>query len=166
MKNRKDELASDLVGDTRLTYKPVKDTIVIVLSGLLVVIITLLCVFTRPRTDNSHVEIKYDNVLLWDKNDSTKNTAIEFPDTGSKVLAFLKTDGPLYLGEGKNFEFYGDEMDVTIYSDHSIQITKEESPRNVCTNMGRVYNSYTPLICLPNRFQTMIVNSSFPEYDN
>jgi hypothetical protein len=150
----------------RLTFKPLKDIFLMGISALLIVVIVVTTFFLTPRSDDSHVEIRYDTTLLWDKNDTSKTTAIAFPTSGSHTVAFLKTDGPLYLGEGKDFDFYGDEVDVTLYADRSVRITKESSPRNVCSNLGRVYGTYTPLVCLPNRIQAMIVSDSFPIWDN
>ncbi len=158
-------LLKGLEKKTRLDYHPVKDSILIVLSFLLAVCIFLGVFYSMPTSDNVHVEIKYGSTLLWDPEDETKNTEIQFPDDGEYTITYTKEDGEIFLGEGNYFEFYGDEVSVTLYSDRSIQITKEESPRNVCSNLGRIYNSYTPLVCLPNNIQATIVASSFPEYD-
>ncbi|MFA6829807.1 MAG: hypothetical protein WCR67_03805 [Bacilli bacterium] len=158
--------------DNRLHYHPLKDTLVILFSCLTVASIVLISLFTRPVSQNSYVEIKYGNVLLWDKDDESKETRISFPETGNKVLTYLRSDGPLFLGEGKFFDFYSTNeeeptVQVTIYADKSIQITKQESPRNVCAKMDRVYFEYTPLVCLPNSFQAVIKSDSgFPQWDN
>jgi hypothetical protein len=169
MADRKKELVAGLAvipEDPRLTYQPFKDTLLLVLSAFLVGVIVFVTYTLIPKSDNTHAEIRYQTTLLWDKEDSTKNTALSFPKTGNRTLVFLRTDGPLYLGEGKDFDFYGDEVDVTLYADKSIRITKEDSPRHVCSNLGRIYGTYTPLVCLPNSLQAMIVADGFPTWDN
>lgn len=162
--DRKKRLVSGLFQDN-LSYKPVKDSILIFLSFLMVVIIVLVTFLVRPSLDNVHVEIRYDTTLLWDPTDPTKNTEIAFPDEGEYTITYRRADGEMFLGEGNFFEFYGDEIAITLYSDHSIQITKEESPYHVCSRLGRIYDPYLPLACLPNHFQATIVASSFPEWD-
>ncbi len=159
-------LLKDLEKKTRLDYHPVKDSIIIALSFLIVVCIFIGTYYAMPRSNNVYVEIKYGSTLLWDPEDATCNTQIQFPDEGEYTITYTKEDGEIFLGEGNYFEFYGDEVAVTLYSDKSIQITKEESPRNVCSNLGRIYTSYTPLVCLPNSIQATIVASSFPDYDS
>ena len=153
--------------ENRLKYKPLKDSLLIGLSVFIVVAIILIAIFAKPKTDNVHVEIRYNSTLLWDKNDPTKDTAISFPVTGEKVLQFYKDDGPIYLGEGNKFDFYGDLVEITLFSNKSIKITKEDSPRHICSNLGRIYTTYTPLVCLPNKIQaTIVADSGFPRYDN
>lgn len=158
--------------DARLSYKPIKDTLLILGAVALMVIILLCSLLTQPNGDNAYVEIRYGTTLLWDIDDSTKNTKIAFPSDGSKVLTYKESDGPTFLGEGNYFEFYDDGenepmVSVTLYSDKSVEITYQRSPKNICENMGRIYSSYTPLVCLPNNFQVMIVKdaSSLPEWD-
>ena len=162
--DRKKRLVSGLF-DENLHYKPIKDSILIFLSFLLVAIIVVVTFLVRPSLDYVHVEIKYDRTLLWDPEDPSKNTAIAFPESGEYVITYTRSDGPLFLGEGQEFQFYGEEIQITLYSDKSIQITKEESPFNVCSKLGRVYDPYLPLACLPNHFQATIVASYFPEWD-
>ena len=163
--NRK-TLLKGLEKKTRLDYHPVKDSVMIVLSFLIVVCIFIGTYYSMPSSDNVYVEIKYGSVLLWDPEDASKNTRIAFPDDEEYTITYTKEDGEIFLGEGNYFEFYGDEVAITLYPDKSIQITKEESPRNVCSNLGRIYTTYTPLVCLPNSIQATIVASSFPEYDS
>ena len=170
--------------DKRLKYRPVIDTIAIVSSVLIIVAIVLISYFSRPKNNGTYyAKIRYQNTYLWDKDDdSTKETKlIPFPKDGKKVLIYKNSDGPIFLGEGNYFNFYdsnypdGDrtepQIEVTLYSDCSIEITYQKSPKNVCENMGRIYYTYTPLVCLPNSFQVSIVNSSIqtdtlPDFDN
>lgn len=170
---------------SRLEYRPIVDTAAILLSLLIIAAVVLISFFSRPRNDKGiyYCQIKYQNTYLWDKDDpKTEETKlIPFPETGEKVLVYKKSDGPIYLGEGHDFEFYDQgypdngrkepQIEVTLYFDKSIQITYQKSPRNVCENMGRIYNPYTPLVCLPNSFQASIVSSSLshdklPDFDN
>jgi hypothetical protein len=159
--------------DPRFQYHPFKDSLILALLVAIIVSIVLASFFLTPRSNNAYVEIRYGTTLLWDKDDTTKNTAIAFPTTGSKVLSYKDSDGPIFLGEGNYFEFYTDgsteepEVDVTLYSDHSIQITKQKSPRNVCAKIGRIYSEYTPLVCLPNSLEAVIkAGTGYPEWDN
>ncbi len=170
---------------SRLEYRPFVDTAMILLSVLIIVAVVLISFFSRPGNDKGtyYCQIKYQNTYLWDKDDEkTKETKlIPFPETGEKVLVYRRSDGPIYLGEGKYFEFYDSgypdngrtepQIEVTLFSDKSIEITYQKSPRNVCENMGRIYNPYTPLVCLPNSFQASIVSSGIthdelPDFDN
>ncbi len=162
--DRKKRLVSGLFDDN-LRYRPVKDSILIFLSFLMVVIIVLVTFLVRPSLDNVHVEIRYGTTLLWDPEDETRNTAIPFPESGEYTITYTREDGEIFLGEGQQFDFYGEEVAITLYSDRSIQITKEQSPYNVCSRLGRIYDPYMPLACLPNNFQATIVASYFPEWD-
>lgn len=167
-----------------LIYSPVKDTIAI-LVGVLVIVAVFLSGYLpnrRKEGETYYCQIKYQNIYLWDKNDpSSKETRlIPFPKSGKKVLVYLQSDGPIFLGEGKEFQFYSDsgkdgreepQIEVTLYSDVSIEITYQKSPRNVCENMGKVNRPNMPLVCLPNYFQASIVNKDgshekLPEFDN
>ena len=87
------------------------------------------------------------------------------PLEGKREIVYRREDGEIFLGEGRYFQFYGEEVAITLYSDRSIEITREESPRHVCSYLGRVYDPYVPLVCLPNSFQATIVSSFFPEWD-
>ena len=152
----------------RLKFKPLKDILLIAVGGLIILAIVLATVFGRKDSTYSHVEIRYQDTLLWEKDDTKKNTAIAFPSSGEKRVSFSKEDGSIYLGEGKSFAFLGESVTFTLYSDHSIQLLEEdvECPDHTCSHMGRIYNTYTPIVCLPNQIQAMIVADSFPEFDN
>lgn len=170
--------------EKKLKYNPLKDTITIILSLVIIVIIFLICFFatSKNKTGTYYAKIKYQNTELWDKDDlSTKeNKLIPFPKDGTKILIYKRSDGPNFLGDDNYFEFYESndsnkreepQIEVTLYSDISIEITYQKSPKNVCENIGRTYNTYTPLICLPNSFQVSIVKSdiksdSLPDFDN
>ena len=163
--DRKKRLVSGLLGADGLSYRPVQDTVLVVLSFLLVGIIVLVTLVLRPDLDNVHVEIRYGRILLWDPDDPDKRTDIPFPDEGEYVITYTREDGEMFLGPGEEFQFYGEVMQVTLYADKSIQITKQESPRNVCANLGRIYSAYLPLVCMPNNFTATIVAGYFPEWD-
>lgn len=153
---------------SRLKFKPLKDILIFVVLALLIVILSLCAFYLKPTSDNTHVEIKYNNTLLYDKNDSAKSTEISFPTSGEKKVTFTKEDGSLYLGEGNEFDFEGDSITFTLYSDKSIQVLESEvsCSDKTCAHFGRVYTTYTPVVCLPNHMQAMIVADSLPEYDN
>lgn len=170
--------------DPRLRYHPLKDTLAIVFCVALILVIVLTVFFSKKSVDGTYfANIRYQNTDLWDKDDeSTKEERlVPFPKEGKKVLVYKKSDGPYFLGEGKTFDFYDvgypdkdrkePQIEVTLYSDISIEITYQKSPRNVCENMGRVHNVYTPLVCLPNSFQVSIVSKNkeqdhLPDFDN
>ena len=138
--DRKKRLVSGLFDDN-LRYRPVKDSILIFLSFLMVVIIVLVTFLVRPSLDNVHVEIRYGSTLLWDPEDPTQNTAISFPESGEYTITYTREDGAMFLGEGQRFDFYGEDR------------------------LGRIYDPYLPWACLPNNFQATIVASYFPEWD-
>lgn len=150
-----------------LKYKPIKDTILILISALIVGIIIFVALFTKPENKLSHVEIRYQNTLLWDKDDPSKNTSIQFPTSGEKKLTYTKEDGSIFLGEGKEFAFEGDSITFTLYSNKSIQVLQDEVSchDHTCSKMGRIYYTFTPIVCLPNNIQAMIIADGFPEYD-
>ena len=123
--DRKKRLVSGLFDDN-LRYRPVKDSILIFLSFLMVVIIVLVTFLVRPSLDNVHVEIRYGTTLLWDPEDETRNTAIPFPESGEYTITYTREDGEIFLGEGQQFDFYGEEVAITLYSDRSIQIIQPD----------------------------------------
>ena len=149
-----------------LKFKPVKDTILILISILLIVFIVLLTFFLQPKKVSSHVEIRYQNTLLWDKEDSSKSTAIAFPSEGEKKITYRQEDSSLFLKEGKFL--FEHPITFTLYADCSIQILEEDitCPDHTCVHLGRIYQSYVPLVCLPNQIQAMIINDGYPERVN
>ncbi len=160
------ELTDGLCDDNRLHFRPLRDILSVLFSVILVFLIVLITWFSLPQSTELYVQIKYANVLLYDKNDPDKKTTIPFPEEGTYVISFTREDGEIYLGEGNYFQFYGDVMEVTLYSDYSVEITKEESPRHICSQLGRTYSTYAPLVCLPNYFQVSIVmGGGLPEWD-
>lgn len=163
--NLKEELTAGLFEDERFSFHPVKDTAAVLFLVLLVVLIVLITFFSIPQSTATYVQIKYLNTLLYDKNDPEKRTNIPFPEEGQRVISFTRKDGEIYLGEGNYFQFYGEEVEVTIYADKSVAITKEDSPRHICSNLGRSYSVYAPLVCLPNYFQVSLVAGGLPEWD-
>lgn len=173
MKKEKNETSSPQAGGEkkkRLHYRPSADSIAIGLSVVLVAGIALSAFLLRPKaTEGEHVEIKYGNLLLWDLEnpDTPDKTKIQFPETGNRVIRFEKTDAPKFDPSLTEFDFYGEEVEVTLSSRHTIQITKEDSPRHICSNLGEESDPYSPLVCLPNHIQVMIVpdSGSLPEFD-
>lgn len=161
----KKEFTDDSFQDKRLTFKPLKDIIVVLFSFIVVVVIILLTYFSLPQSTATYVQIRYADILLYDLNDPEKRTNISFPEEGKKVISYKREDGEIFLGPGNRFQFYGEEMEVTIYSDKSVEITKEDSPRHICSSLGRSYSPYAPLVCLPNYFQVSIVMGGLPEWD-
>lgn len=152
---------------TNLSFHPLKDIILYSIGVFLIAFLFLLAFFLKPKSSNSHVEIRYENTLLYEVNDKSKNTQISFPSEGEKKITYKKEDGVLF-GFKEGFLFEGESITLTIYSDKSIQIKKEDVTccDHVCSGMGRIYQTYTPIVCLPNHFQAMIVASSFPETIN
>ena len=163
--NLKRELTKNLLVDENLVFHPLKDILSVLFSLSFVVVIILVTYFSLPQSSESYVQIKYANTFLYDLNDPNKRTNIPFPEMGTHVISYTREDGEIFLGEGNYFQFYGEMMEVTIYADKSIEITKEDSPRHICSSLGRSYSSYAPLICLPNYFQVSIVMGGLPEWD-
>ena len=161
----KKELADDSFHDKRLSFQPLKDIITVLFPVAVVITIILVTYFSLPQSTMTYVQIKYADTLLYDLNDPEKRTNIPFPEEGVKVVSYTRNDGEIFLGPGNQFQFYGEEMEVTIYSDKSIEITKEDSPRHICSSLGRSYSPYAPLVCLPNYFQVSIVLGGLPEWD-
>ena len=152
---------------TILTFHPVQDVLLFAFCFFSIVIIVLLTAFSKPENENAHVEIRYQDTLLWDKNDPEKNTAISFPKQGEKKITFTKEDSSIYLKDGEKFIF-DNPITFTLYSDCSIQLLEEDvtCPDHTCVHLGRIYLSYVPLVCLPNHIQAMIVVDSYPESVN
>lgn len=154
-----------------LKIHPLKDGILLVVSILVIVLIFLVSYYSRPKTDPKtlFVQIKYQDTLLYDKNDPEKKTNISFPREGEKKVSFTKEDGSLYLGEEKEFVFQGKGITFTLYDDYSIQVLHDdvECKDYDCSRQGRIYQPYLPIVCLPNTIQARIISSDagFPEID-
>lgn len=150
-----------------LAFHPLKDIICYV-SGIICILAIFLATFlAKPKGNSFHVEIRYQNTLLYEVNDKSQNTNIEFPSEGEKRITFSKEDGKRF-GFKDGFDFLGNSITLTLYSDKSIQIKKDDVTciDHTCSGLGRVYNSYTPIVCLKNHFQAMIVGDGFPETVN
>ena len=154
-----------------LKIHPLKDGILFVVSILVIVLIFLVSYYSRPKTDPKtlFVQIKYQDTLLYDKNDPAKKTNISFPSEGEKKVSFTKEDGSLYLGEEKEFVFQGKGITFTLYDDYSIQVLHDdvECKDYDCSRQGRIYQPYLPIVCLPNTIQARIISTDagFPEID-
>ena len=154
-----------------LKIHPLKDGILFVVSILVIVLIFLVSYYSRPKTDPKtlFVQIKYQDTLLYDKNDPAKKTNISFPSEGEKKVSFAKEDGSLYLGEEKEFVFQGKGITFTLYDDYSIQVLHDdvECKDYDCSRQGRIYQPYLPIVCLPNTIQARIISTDagFPEID-
>ena len=154
-----------------LKIHPLKDGILFVVSILVIVLIFLVSYYSRPKTDPKtlFVQIKYQDTLLYDKNDPAKKTNISFPSEGEKKVSFTKEDGSLYLGEEKEFVFQGKGITFTLYDDYSIQVLHDdvECKDYDCSRQGRIYQPYLPIVCLPNTIQATIISTDagFPEID-
>ena len=72
-----------------LKIHPLKDGILFVVSILVIVLIFLVSYYSRPKTDPKtlFVQIKYQDTLLYDKNDPAKKTNISFPSEGEKKVS-------------------------------------------------------------------------------
>ena len=154
-----------------LKIHPLKDGILFVVSILVIVLIFLVSYYSRPKTDPKtlFVQIKYQDTLLYDKNDPAKKTNISFPREGEKKASLTKEDGSLYLGEEKEFVFQGKGITFTLYDDYSIQVLHDdvECKDYDCSRQGRIYQPYLPIVCLPNTIQARIISTDagFPEID-
>ena len=154
-----------------LKIHPLKDGILFVVSILVIVLIFLVSYYSRPKTDPKtlFVQIKYQDTLLYDKNDPANKTNISFPSEGEKKVSFTKEDGSLYLGEEKEFVFQGKGITFTLYDDYSIQVLHDdvECKDYDCSRQGRIYQPYLPIVCLPNTIQARIISTDagFPEID-
>lgn len=147
-----------------------KDIPIYLFSILLIAFIFCFCFFSNKNSDQKYVEIKYQNRLLYDKDDTNKSTEISFPKEGEKKLTFYKNEANIYFSDIDEFAFLDDKITITIYSDNSIQIKKEDitCSDHVCSNMGRIYQVNTPIVCLPNQIQVMIKTKSnhYPDVVN
>lgn len=147
-------------------FQPKKD--IPLFSFLLILVISIITstFLLLPKGNNKYVNIQYNNQLLWEKEDKDKKTSISFPDKGEKRITLRNEDGILY-GIEEGFSFVDGEITLTLYADYSIQIQKEDvfCKDHTCSKLGRIYTSYTPLVCLPNHFQAMIVTDQYPEFD-
>lgn len=56
-----------------------------------------------------------------------------------------------------------DDMEITISKDKGIKITKETSPRNICSQQPWINTPGVPLVCLPNQVYVVIEGSSVDE---
>lgn len=143
------------IRDPRLVYHPLKDTIVILVSLFLMGLVIFLSFALRPKGNSVFVEIKYGNTYLWEETEAEKS--FSFPNEGTKKVSLLKTDGKKYIGQ--DFDFVSESVTFTLYSDRSIEILYEDisCPDHTCTRQGRIYDTYQPIVCLPNKVQMQIV---------
>lgn len=154
-----------------LKFHPIKDSVLLLVAIVVITVVFLSSYYSKPKVDKStlFVQIKYQDVLLYDKNDTTKSTDISFPKEGEKKVSFTKEDSSLYLPEDTAFAFQGKGITFTLYSDYSIQVLHDdvECKDYDCARQGRIYNTYLPIVCLPNGIQAMIVSEKggFPEFD-
>ncbi len=153
-----------------LLFDPVRD-IILYAGCLILIVFTFVLALISKSTDNknTYVEIKYQDTLLYVKDDKEKNTKISFPEEGEKKITFQKEDASIYIQGLENFDFMGENVTITLYSDKSIQIIKEEITCNdhVCSKMGRIYEVDIPIVCLVNHIQVMIKsNTGLPESVN
>ncbi len=145
-------------------FKPWKDIPLLSVLLLLVITIIVTTFLLLPKGTDRYVNIKYDSHLLIDKE--TKKSAFTFPESGEKEITLKNEEGKLY-GLDTDFSFLDGSITLTLYSDKSIQIKKENvsCSDHTCSKLGRIYTSYTPLVCLPNHFQAMIIENGYPEFD-
>lgn len=142
-----------------LLFDPVRD--ILLYSGcLFLIVFTFVLALFSKSTDNksTYVEIRYQNTLLYAKDDKGKNTKISFPEDGERKITFQKEDASIYIPGLENFDFMGENVTITLYSDKSIQILKDEitCSDHVCSKMGRIYEVDIPIVCLVNHIQVMI----------
>lgn len=145
-------------------FRPWKDIPLLSVLLLLVISIIVTTFLLVPKGTERYVNIKYDSHLLIDKE--TKKSAFSFPESGEKEITLTNEEGTLY-GLATDFSFIDGSITLTLYSDQSIQIKKDDvsCSDHTCSKLGRIYTSYTPLVCLPNHFQAMIIENGFPEFD-
>lgn len=153
-----------------LFFHPTRDIILYSTCVLLIVFTFVLALISKSTNNqNTYVEIKYQNTLLYEKDDKEKNTKISFPEEGEKKITFHKEDASIYISGLENFSFLGESVTITLYSDKSIEIMKEDITCNdhVCSKMGRIRQVDIPIVCLPNHIQVMIrSNTGLPENVN
>lgn len=61
-------------------------------------------------------------------------------------------------------EFDGPQVDISIH-DGGFEISKEDSPNHVCSNLGFVTNENRPVVCLPNAINCYIQVGDGSSYD-
>ncbi len=153
-----------------LTFHPTRDIILYSSCIFLIVFTFLFALFSKSTSkENTYVEIRYKDTLLYEKDDKEKNTKISFPEEGEKKITFQKEDASFYIEGLQSFDFMGESVTITLYSDKSIQILKDEITCNdhVCSKMGRIDKVDIPIVCLVNHIQVMIRSSTgLPENVN
>lgn len=150
----------------KLPFSPLKDGILLSICAVLILLPSLLFHYLK-NDGTSYVSIKYKETYLIDIEADTKTTHFYFPKSGERRITISKDDSEKYFGYSDGFSFEGDSFTVTLYSDKKVEIKKDDidCPDHVCSAYGKVSNSYTPIVCLPNQIQVMIESEKFPEYD-
>lgn len=146
-----------------LKFKPIKDGIIY--TFLIAVILSLFFMilsFKSSSSNNLKVEIRYQNKII--KDIETNLDFYSFPNEKERKVTLKKEDSSKYI----DTDFIFDELTITLYSDKSIQILKDDIScfDHLCSKLGRIYEVYTPLVCLPNQIEVMIINNAFPESVN
>lgn len=146
--------------------KPLKDILLFLLCLVIILCPTISIILLRKSDGNKYVTISYKGIDLIDIDSTTKTTKYDFPSNGERIVTIYKNQSSLYL-EDTTFGFDGDYFSITLYSDRSIQIKKEDitCKDHVCSSYGKIKDPYTPIVCLPNQIQVMIHADSLPEYD-
>lgn len=143
-----------------------KDVPLLFFLVLLLLFVLLISFAPRKESGNRHVKIRYESTLLYEPGDTTKNTDIAFPEEGEKEIVFHKEDGKDY-GYQEGFAFLSDHLTITLSSEGFVQIKEGDitCPDHTCVKMGKISTSYTPLVCLPNHIEVLIIEDGFPEFD-
>lgn len=123
-----------------LKFKPIKD--VIIYSFLIAIILSLFFMilsFKSSSSSNLKVEIRYQNKII--KDLETNLDFYYFPSDGERKVTLKKEDSHKYIDS----DFVFDEVTITLYSDKSIQILKDDiiCSDHLCSKLGRIYEVYT-----------------------
>lgn len=148
-------MSMDQKRDERLIYHPIKDSVIIFCALAILGLVLFLSFYLRPSGNKCYAQIRYGSTLLWEK--SKEEPYFSFPESGEKTITFKKADGVAYIGE--EFSFSGESVTFTLYSDCSIQIQREDiaCPDHTCSRQGRIYDTYQPIVCVPNKVQIQII---------
>lgn len=108
-----------------------KSDIKLIIVILFISIATILFINLFSSADNNEALVYYENKVV------------------------LKIDMKInkkYIVKG-----YNGEVEIEV-KDNKIRVKNEKSPLNICSKQGYVSNSYTPIICLPNKIVVKINN--------
>lgn len=143
------------VDRTKLNFR---DFLAIIAAAAAAVAVLIFALVRFPRSGGTDVEIYYRNKLI-----------ATLPLDEDRTVTFCRDNVDAAEGfvcDYRGFsDFEGPLVQLEI-RERSIRISEETSNRHLCSTQGSISAANTPLICLPNSFQAVIIGGKDSGFDN